>query len=239
MKVNKKGESVLSYLRQTLHMKETIFGKVDTYLSELFSLEDQILKETETSIVENGMPEHSVSSNQGQFLYLLAKMCNAKNIIEIGTLGGYSTIWLGRAIHGQGNVISIEIEKGFAEVAKRNIEKAGLTNSVEVKTGNALDILNQIDLKGKPVDLFFMDADKPNYVAYFDWALKNARKGSLIIADNVIRDGKVLDQNSTDEKVIGVRAYNQMLAKNDNVISSVLQQVGIKDYDGIAISLVK
>ncbi len=220
-------------------MKETIFGKVDNYLSEIFSLEDRILKETESSIVENGMPEHSVSSNQGQFLYLLAKLCNAKNIIEIGTLGGYSTIWLGRAVNGQGKVISIEIEKNFAEVAKRNIERAGLSNSVEIKTGNALDLLNQIDLKGEPVDLFFMDADKPNYVAYFDWALKNSRTGSLIIADNVIRDGKVLDENSTDEKVIGVRAYNQMLAKNDKVISSVLQQVGIKDYDGIAISLVK
>ena len=220
-------------------MKETIFGKVDNYLSEIFSLEDRILKETESSIVENGMPEHSVSSNQGQFLYLLAKMCNAKNIIEIGTLGGYSTIWLGRAINGLGKVISIEIEKDFAEVAKRNIEKAGLTNCVEIKTGNALDLLNQIDLKGKPIDMFFMDADKSNYVTYFDWALKNARKGSLIIADNVIRNGKVLNKNSTDEKVVGVRAYNQMLAKNDKVVSSVLQQVGIKDYDGIAISLVK
>ncbi|WP_282042696.1 O-methyltransferase [Winogradskyella flava] len=220
-------------------MTETIFEKVDHYLSEIFSLEDDILKDTESSIIENGMPEHSVSSNQGQFLYLLAKMCNAKNIIEIGTLGGYSSIWLGRAINGQGKVISIEIDKDFAEVAKRNIEKAGLTNTVEVKTGRALDVLNQIDLKGKPVDLFFMDADKPNYVAYFDWALKNARKGSLIIADNVIREGKVLDQNSTDEKVVGVRAYNQMLAKNNKVVSSVLQQVGIKDYDGIAISLVK
>ena len=220
-------------------MTENIFGKVDNYLSQIFSLEDEVLKETESSIVENGMPEHSVSPNQGQFLYLLAKMCNAKNIIEIGTLGGYSTIWLGRAIDGIGKVISIEIEKDFAEVAKRNIEKAGLTNSVEIKTGNAIELLDQIDLKGQPVDLFFMDADKPNYVAYFDWALRNARKGSLIIADNVIRDGKVLDENSTDEKVVGVRAYNQMLAKNNKVTTSILQQVGIKDYDGIAISLVK
>ena len=219
-------------------MTNEIFTKVDTYLSELFSLEDGILKETEASIAQNGMPEHSVSANQGQFLYLLAKMCNAKNIIEVGTLGGYSTIWFGRAINGQGKVTSIEIEKDFAEIAKRNIEKAGLTNSVEIKIGNAIEILNQIDLQGKPVDLFFMDADKPNYVAYFNWALKNSRKGSLIIADNVIRDGKVLDENSSDEKVIGVRTYNQMLAKNDKVVTSILQQVGIKAFDGIAISLV-
>lgn len=220
-------------------MTDTIFKKVDNYLSELFSLEDAILKETEDSISQNGMPEHSVSANQGQFLYLLAKMCNAKNIIEVGTLGGYSTIWLGRAINGEGKVISIEVEKEFAEVAQRNIENAGLLDSVEIKTGNALEVLNQIDLKGNPVDLFFMDADKPNYVAYFNWALKNARKGSLIIADNVIRDGKVLDENSLDEKVIGVRTYNQMLADNDKVVTSILQQVGIKDFDGIAISLVK
>ena len=220
-------------------MIESIYGKVDNYLSGLFSLEDEILNETELSIVQNGMPEHSVSPNQGQFLYLLAKMCHAKNIIEIGTLGGYSTIWLGRALEGIGKVISIEIENGFAEVAKKNIEKAGLSENVEIKVGNALQLLEQINLNGEPVDLFFMDADKPNYIAYFDWALKNARKGSLIIADNVIRNGKVLDKTSSDDKVIGVRAYTEMLAKNDKVVSSVLQQVGIKEYDGIAISLVK
>ncbi len=220
-------------------MEETIYQRVDNYLSKTFSLEDSILKETESSIVQNGMPEHSVSANQGQFLYLLAKMCNAKNIIEVGTLGGYSTIWLGRAIKGGGTVKSIEIERGFAEVARRNIEKAGLSDCVEIITGNALDILDTMNLNGEPVDLFFMDADKPNYINYFEWALKHARAGSLIIADNVIRDGKVLDEKSTDEKVLGVRAYNEMLAQNDKVISSVLQQVGVKEYDGIAISLVK
>lgn len=220
-------------------MKENIFDKVDNYLTDLFSLEDEVLKTTEESIRENGMPEHSVSANQGQFLFLLAKMCNAKRIIEVGTLGGYSTIWLARAINGHGKVTSIEIEKNYAEVAKRNIDKAGLTNSVEIKTGNALDLLNQMELKAEPVDLFFMDADKPNYVAYFEWALKNSRKGSLIIADNVIRDGKVLDKNSKDEKVIGVRNYNEMLSKNNKVTTSILQQVGIKEYDGIAISVVK
>lgn len=226
-------------LKQTTAMEKNIFGEVDNYLSEIFSLEDEVLRKTESSIVENGMPEHSVSANQGQFLYFLAKMCTAKNIIEVGTLGGYSTIWLGRAVDEQGKVISIEIDQDFAAVAKRNIEMAGLSSTVEIKTGNALELLDKIDLNGQPVDLFFMDADKPNYVAYFNWALKNARKGSLIIADNVIRDGKVLDENSDDEKVIGVRAYNQMLAENDSVVTSILQQVGIKEYDGIAISLVK
>jgi caffeoyl-CoA O-methyltransferase len=220
-------------------MNEAVFQNVDRYLSETFSLEDDILKKTEESIVAHGMPEHSVSPNQGQFLYMLAKMCNAKTIVEVGTLGGYSTIWLGRALEGQGKVISIEIEKDFAEVAKRNIDNAGLSGNVEIKAGNALEVLEDMDLDGEPVDLFFMDADKPNYIAYFNWALKHARKGTLIIADNVIREGKILNENSSDEKVIGVRAYNQMLAENNKVTSSILQQVGIKEYDGIAISMVK
>ncbi len=221
-------------------MKENIFEKVDNYLTDLFSLEDDILKKTEESIRENGMPEHSVSANQGQFLFLLAKMCNAKRIIEVGTLGGYSTIWLGRALDGAGKLTSIEIDPDFADVARKNIRSAGLENVVEVITGDAIKTLNELSEDGlETVDLFFMDADKPNYVAYFEWALKHARKGSLIVADNVIRDGKVLDENSEDEKVIGVRNYIEMLAKNDKVTSSVLQQVGVKDYDGIAISIVK
>lgn len=221
-------------------MEKNIFGKVDTYLNDLFSLEDDVLKRAEQSIRDNGMPEHSVSASQGQFLFLLAKMCNAKRIIEVGTLGGYSTIWLGRAIQGQGKLTSIEIDSNFAEVAKDNIKNAGLENTVEILTGDALEILNEFKKKEEgTVDLFFMDADKPNYIAYFNWALKHSRKGSLIVADNVIREGKVLNENSSDEKVIGVRAYNQMLSENNQVTSSILQQVGIKDYDGIAISVVK
>ncbi len=221
-------------------MKENIFGKVDNYLADIFSLEDEILATTIKSIRENGMPEHSVSANQGQFLFLLAKMCNAKRIIEIGTLGGYSTIWLARALNGTGKLTSIEIDSSFANVARKNIQRAGLESTVEIITGDALKTLNQLsNNESETVDLFFMDADKPNYVAYFEWALKHSRKGSLIVADNVIRDGKVLDENSKDEKVIGVRNYIEMLSKNDQVTSSVLQQVGIKDYDGLAISIVK
>ncbi len=223
-----------------LFMKENIFEKVDYFLTDLFSLEDDVLRKTEESIRENGMPEHSVSANQGQFLFLLAKLCNAKRIIEVGTLGGYSTIWLGRALDGTGKLTSIEIDPNFANVARKNIQNAGLERTVEIITGDALKTLNELSSNGsETVDLFFMDADKPNYVAYFEWALKHARKGSLIVADNVIRDGKVLDENSKDEKVIGVRNYIEMLSKNDQVTSSVLQQVGVKDYDGLAISIVK
>ncbi len=221
-------------------MKENIFAKVDHYLTDLFSLEDDILSATTKSIRDNGMPEHSVSANQGQFLFLLAKMCNAKRIIEVGTLGGYSTIWLARALNGTGKLTSIEIDPNCANVARKNIKNAGLESTVEIITGDALKTLNELsNTETETVDLFFMDADKPNYVAYFDWALKHSRKGSLIVADNVIRDGKVIDENSKDEKVIGVRNYIEMLSKNDKVTSSVLQQVGVKDYDGIAISVVK
>ncbi len=221
-------------------MKENIFGRVDNYLSDLFALEDHVLKTTEESIRKNGMPEHSVSANQGQFLFLLATMCNAKRIIEVGTLGGYSTIWLARALNGTGKLTSIEIDPDFANVARKNIQRAGLEKIVDVVTGDALEILNQLSTnENETVDLFFMDADKPNYVAYFEWALKHARKGSLIVADNVIREGKVLNENSKDEKVIGVRNYNKMLSESKYVTSSILQQVGIKEYDGIAISIVK
>lgn len=220
-------------------MNDHIFGKLDEYLTNLFSLEDDILKQTEASIRENGMPEHSVSANQGQFLYLLAKLCRAKRIIEVGTLGAYSTLWLARALDGNGQVTSIEIDPNFAQVARKNIQLAGLEKTVEIITGDALEVLGQLSQKDKEiVDLFFMDADKPNYIAYFDWALRHSRKGTLIIADNVIREGKVLDENSKDEKVRGVRAYNQMLAENRKVTSSILQQVGIKGYDGLAISMV-
>ncbi len=221
-------------------MKENIFAKVDHYLTDLFSLEDDILISTTKSIRENGMPEHSVSANQGQFLFLLAKMCNAKRIIEVGTLGGYSTIWLARALNETGKLTSIEIDPNCANVARKNIKNAELESTVEIITGDALKTLNELgNNENETVDLFFMDADKPNYVAYFDWALKHSRKGSLIVADNVIRDGKVIDENSQDEKVIGVRNYIEMLSKNNQVTSSVLQQVGVKDYDGIAISVVK
>lgn len=220
-------------------MQENIFRKVDNYLTDLFSLEDEVLKTTEESIRENGMPEHSISPNQGQFLLLLAKMCNAKRIIEVGTLGGYSTIWLGRALNRMGKLTSIEIDPNFANVARKNIQNAGLESTVDIITGDALAILKDLSNSGiETVDLFFMDADKPNYIAYFEWALQHSRKGSIIVADNVIREGKVLDPDSIDEKVIGVRNYNKMLSENNRVTSSILQQVGIKDYDGMAISIV-
>ena len=220
-------------------MDKNIFSKVDDYLIDLFSLEDDVLKKTKQSIIENGMPEISVSANQGQFLYLMAKLCNAKQILEIGALGGYSTIWLARALDGSGKLTSIELEPEHAKVAKENIERAGLSDKVEILVGDALNILPELEIDNTTYDLIFIDAEKTQYVSYFNYALKMSRKGTLILADNVIREGQILEENSSDEMVIGAKKYNEMLSKNDRVITSILQQIGHKDYDGIAISIVK
>ena len=220
-------------------MDKNIFSKVDDYLIDLFSLEDDVLKKTKQSIIENGMPEISVSANQGQFLYLMAKLCNAKQILEIGALGGYSTIWLARALDGSGKLTSIELEPEHAKVAKENIERAGLSDKVEILVGDALNILPELEKDNTTYDLIFIDAEKTQYVSYFNYALKMSRKGTLILADNVIREGQILEENSSDEMVIGAKKYNEMLSKNDRVITSILQQIGHKDYDGIAISIVK
>lgn len=221
-------------------MNPALFTQVDQYFNQLFSLEDEVLIETRTSIVEHGMPEHSVSPNQGQLLFFLAKLCNAKLVIEIGSLAGYSTIWLGRALPEGGKLISIEIDPHYAEVARRNIAKADLSEKVEIITGDALAVLSQIEqVASTPVDLLFMDADKPNYTNYFAWGLRMARTGSLIIADNVIREGKIIDPNNTEEKVIGVRQYCEMLASDTQVTSVILPTVGEKEYDGMALAMVK
>lgn len=220
-------------------MDENIFSKVDDYLIDLLSLEDDVLKRARESIKENQMPEISVSANQGKFLFLLAKMCNAKQIVEIGALGGYSTIWLARALDENGKLTTIELEPKHAEIVKENIARAGLSDKVKILVGDALKILPELVKDKIPADLIFIDAEKTQYISYFNYALKLAKKGTVIIADNVIRDGQILEENSSDEMVIGVKKYNEMLSKNDKVITSIVQQVGKKAYDGMAISIVK
>ena len=220
-------------------MDETIFSNVDDYLIDLFSLDDDVLKRARESIKENEMPEISVSANQGQFLYMMAKLCNAKQILEIGALGGYSTIWLARALDGNGKLTSIELELKHAEVAKENITRAGLSDKVEILVGDALKILPELVKDKMLTDLIFIDAEKTQYVSYFNYAVKLAKKGTVIIADNVIREGQILEENSSDEMVNGAKKYNEMLSKSDKVITSIVQQVGKKAYDGMAISIVK
>lgn len=220
-------------------MNKKLFSQVDTYISDLLGSVDEALIRAEKSLEEADMPKIQVSANQGKMLQVFAKMCQAKNILEIGTLSGYSTIWLARALPENGKLITIELEKTYAEVAQKNIDFAGLSSKVEIRVGKALDVLAQMKAeKLEPFDLIFIDADKEPYAEYFEWAVKLSHSGTVIIADNVIREGKVLDQNSDDTRVIGVQRFNQMLAKHSNITATIIQMVGIKDYDGMAIAVV-
>ena len=223
------------FTHQTTTMENNIFEKVDEYIGNLFGDHDASLEATERSLAEAGMPHISISPNQGKFLYILALLCGAKRVLELGTLAGYSTIWLARALPKDGKVITLEVDSKHANVAKKNIENAGLKDKVEIRVGKALEILPTLD---GPFDMIFIDADKPPYTEYFEWALKLSRPGTLIIADNVIRDGKVLDDNSEDEMVKGAQRFNRFLAKTKGITATIIQTVGIKEYDGMAIARV-
>ena len=220
-------------------MDTPIFKEVDDYIRNWFAPEDAALKETITSLSAEGIPQISVSANQGKLLQLLIKITGAKKILELGTLGGYSTIWMARALPAGGKLISLEINAHHAAVAQKNIEKAGVSDQVEIRVGNALDILAEM-VAGEegPFDFIFIDADKPPYADYFQYALQLSRKGSLIICDNVIRDGKVLDENTTDESARGAHRFNKLLSQTKHVTATILQTVGAKEHDGIAIVLV-
>ena len=220
-------------------MNKELFAKVDQYINDLLVEQDNVLTATETSIIEAKIPTISITPNQGKFLHVLARLAKAKKILEIGTLGGYSTIWLARALPQSGQLITLEIDPNHADVAHKNIIRAGLDPIVDIRIGKALDLLPLIEKEGiAPFDMIFIDADKSPYAEYFQWALKLSRPGTLIIADNVIREGKVLDPNSSDEMVNGVQRFNNMLAKNTAVTATIIQTVGTKDHDGMAIAVV-
>jgi len=220
-------------------MDKEIFEQVDKYISGLVGGEDDVLLATDKSIEEANLPPISVSPNQGKFLQVLAKSCNAKKILEIGTLAGYSTIWMARALPQGGRLISLEFDPHHAQVARANIQRAGLQDVVDIRVGKAIDIMPQLVENGEgPFDMIFIDADKPPYTEYFQWALKLSRPGTLIVADNVIREGKVLDPDSTDEMVTGVRRFNDFLANSDTVTATIIQTVGSKMHDGMALAVV-
>ena len=220
-------------------MDHTLFEAVDSYICERFVTEDEALVQTQQSLIAENIPTISVSPNQGKFLNMLALLCQAKNILEIGTLGGYSTIWLARALPDDGHLITIEFDPHHACVAQQNIIRAGLASKVDIRIGKALELLPQIQSeRTEPFDMVFIDADKPPYAEYFYWAMKMARPGTLIVADNVVRQGKVLDVNSSDEKVKGVQRFNEMLASSFEVTATILQTVGTKGYDGMAFAVV-
>ena len=220
-------------------INETIFSAVDLYTDKLFNLQDDTLAKVEQSITDSNIPQISVSANQGKFLQLLAKLCHAKKILEVGTLGGYSTIWMARALPKDGQLITLELDAHHAAVAQKNIELAGLDKIVDIRVGKAIDLLPILVTENAgPFDMIFIDADKPPYTEYFQWALKLSRPGTLIVADNVIREGKVLDPNSTDAMVNGVQRFNQALAANSAVTATIIQTVGVKEHDGMAIAVV-
>jgi len=220
-------------------MNQELFESVDKYISDLFGYEDEVLKGAIKSMEEANIPAISVSANQGKFLQLIARMNGAKRILELGTLGGYSTIWLGRALPYDGYLLTLELEQAHADVALQNIIKAGLDGVVEIKVGTALELLPQLVANGEePFDLIFIDADKPPYAEYFEWALKLSKPGTVIIADNVIREGQVLDDNCTDKRVLGVKKFNKALAENKRVSATIFQTIGTKEHDGMAIAVV-
>ena len=220
-------------------MTQDQWTTVDQYLAGLVVPDDAVLEAAQQASVAAGLPAISVSPTQGKLLWLLARIQRARSILEIGTLGGYSTIWLARALPDGGRLVTMEAEPKHADVARENIARAGLDNVVDLRVGQALDTLPQLVAEGRgPFDLTFIDADKPNTPEYFQWALKLSRPGSLIVVDNVVRKGAVADAESDDPSVRGMRRFLEMLATESRASATGIQTVGSKGYDGFAIALV-
>ena len=220
-------------------MTKELWTAVDDYIVDKLHLGDESLDSALRASDEAGLPSIQVSAAQGKFLHILARVHDARRILEIGTLGGYSTIWLARALPDDGKLITIEIDPKHAEVARANVTRAGIGSKVKVLTGNALEILPQLEKSREgPFDLTFIDADKASIPFYFECALRMSRKGSLVLVDNVVREGAVIEENSRDASVLGVRKLNDMLSGDDRVTATILQTVGTKGYDGLAIALV-
>jgi predicted O-methyltransferase YrrM len=220
-------------------MTQEQWTAVDRYLSDLLAPSDEALEAALRASAEAGLPSINVSPNQGKLLQVLARAQGARNILEIGTLGGYSTIWLARALPADGRLITLEAVPKHAEVARANLAGAGLADIVEVRVGPALDTLPELATDpAVPFDLIFIDADKPNIPEYFSWALQLSRPNGLVIVDNVVRNGAVIDVGSNDPAVQGVRRFNEMLASEPRASASVIQTVGTKGYDGFAIAVV-
>jgi len=212
---------------------------VDRYFSDQLKLSDAALEAALAANKAAELPAIDVAPNQGKLLQLFAQLAGAKRVLEIGTLGAYSTIWLARALPPGGRLITLEYNPKHAEIARSNIARAGLTNVVEIRVGAALDNLPKLQSEiNEPFDMVFIDADKPNNAAYLRWSLKLSRRGTLIIIDNVVRDGAVIDANSSDKDVQGARHLFELLASEPRLGSTALQTVGTKGYDGFAIAIV-
>jgi len=220
-------------------MNEELWTAVDRFISDSLIPPDVALEATVRTSAETGLPAIQVSPPLGKLLHLLAKVRGARTILEIGTLGGYSTIWLARALPAGGHLVTLESDPKHAEVARANIERAGLAGIVELHLGKALDVLPQLAAeKRAPFDLIFIDADKVSTPDYFAWALKLSRGGSLIIADNVVRKGALADARSTDPSVRAMRRFHEIVSAERRVSATTIQTVGCKGYDGFTLALV-
>jgi predicted O-methyltransferase YrrM len=212
---------------------------VDQYINKTFLPPDNVLEGALLASAAAGLPQIAVAPNQGKFLQLLAVAQGARRILEIGTLGGYSTLWLARALPAGGRLITLEFEPKHAEVARGNFILAGVADVIDLRVGPALESLRQMVSEGcAPFDFIFIDADKVNYPGYFEWALKLSRSGTMIIADNVIRQGAVVDAASVDPSVQGVRRFHELTAAEPRVSATALQTVGSKGYDGFTLIVV-
>ena len=217
-----------------------LFTIVDYYIDELFAPDDEALRQSIERAEREGLPRIQVSPNQGKLLYLIAKMAGARHILEIGTLGGYSAIWLARALPDGGKLITLEADERFAGVARESIAGAGLSDKVELVIGDARTTLPEVIADSPtPFDLVFLDADKVSYPLYLQSIMQGVRSGSVILADNVIRAGTVLAPRSEDPSAGAARAFNRMIAQDERLEAVVLQQVGAKGHDGLAIARVR
>ncbi len=220
-------------------MAQGTWTAVDDYVTGLLAPPDEGLETAVRAGEAAGLPQIQVSPPQGKLLYLLAKTLGAKSILEFGTLAGYSTIWLARALPADGRLISLEADPRYAEVAAASIVAAGLGNVVEIRVGAALDQLPQLDAEGAgPFDLTFIDADKVSTPKYFTWTLEHSRPGSLIVADNVIRDGRLVDLADEDPAIAAQRHFHELLAAEPRVEATTIQTVGGKGYDGFTLARV-
>jgi predicted O-methyltransferase YrrM len=220
-------------------MTQELWTAVDRYITDALVPPDPVLDAALQASAAAGLPAIHVAPNQGKLLGLLAQIQGARRILEIGTLGGYSTIWLARALPAGGRLVTLEVDAKHARVAQENISRAGLADVVEVRLGPALETLPQLKSEAlDPFDFVFIDADKQNIPEYFDWALKLARPGSVIVVDNVVRKGAVVDPENRDPNVLGVRRLNDKLAQLETVSATTVQTVGSKGYDGFTLARV-
>ena len=220
-------------------MNDDRWTAVDQYVNQLLVEQDPTLDAALETSTAAGLPAISVTPSQGKLLNLLARAIGARRILELGTLGGYSTIWLARALPAGGRVVTIESSPKHANVARGNLERAGVAPLVDLRVGAALDVLPLLSAeRGDPFDFIFIDADKPNYPHYLEWAITLSRPGGLIVADNVVRDGAVVQARSDDPMVRGARDFNALLGSDHRVSGTIVQTVGAKGYDGFAVALV-